>query len=707
MNINDIKNDIDNVKLDIETPHDDSNTSLQEIERDNWGRILNTKTFNSIKENFRLIKSSVGNFLNEVNTKITEITTKITKIENDNKLINSSIETLKTNGSKINEEDLKPLANLNKLNIFKETNTFEKGIKTNAYNLNENKLAEFQGDTITIGDNTKSINIVGKDTKLLYNGTEIQGGNYNSGSGDSSDEFFIQKIPVAQNYTSSNVPYLDFSYDDNANPTQKFGSGKNIILRFNKTTNPILVRNTTTNSMVGDNIISGNVKSDNTLNLATSTLDYKELIFKSSALYDFFKDVLKVENRDDKINIKNLVGISFKLLMKVATASSNGSDYNYPISTSIFPNGYYSTEVNLYAGSNEYRTTMQRLKTDDNSVIDSNSILDKYKNSYIKSIKLDSNSYNTGSSEFVINIPKDIWNGIANDYNSGKTLMFRLFISEIQYIKLAKNSSGGSSSGGTVNFSTQLGVPVITYTNGGYGGINTRIYKKTIQEKITYNDEDKLKIFNGEIPLISDNVNFNETTKRDKLGYNISWGTDTYFIPLAENRFGSGSILDTIFKDDLMNIPLNSIYGFELEYSFKVNKTKDDNLVETIIDTKDKLEFRIVKGNATTLKQVFTTPKTIRYVNGINAEDNDWFNLTKVDYKNNTNSTQDDMNFYMKFNQSGAYNNCYVKNYQTNTEEFYKNYNFLYITNTQGLFDNAKFVNINFSIEKARILLKI
>ena len=37
--------EIVNVNLSIETPHDDSNVSLQETERDNWGRILNNKTF--------------------------------------------------------------------------------------------------------------------------------------------------------------------------------------------------------------------------------------------------------------------------------------------------------------------------------------------------------------------------------------------------------------------------------------------------------------------------------------------------------------------------------------------------------------------------------------------------------------------------------------------------------------------------------------
>ena len=36
-----IKQDIDNVNITIETPSDDSNIDLQALERDNWGRIVN------------------------------------------------------------------------------------------------------------------------------------------------------------------------------------------------------------------------------------------------------------------------------------------------------------------------------------------------------------------------------------------------------------------------------------------------------------------------------------------------------------------------------------------------------------------------------------------------------------------------------------------------------------------------------------------
>ena len=66
MNDTNIKKDINSVIINIETPHDDTNTSLQELERDNWGRILNNQTFTKMKDNFRLIKKAVSNFLTEV-----------------------------------------------------------------------------------------------------------------------------------------------------------------------------------------------------------------------------------------------------------------------------------------------------------------------------------------------------------------------------------------------------------------------------------------------------------------------------------------------------------------------------------------------------------------------------------------------------------------------------------------------------------------
>ena len=177
-----IKQYIDNVNINIETPSDDSDIGLQALERDNWGSILNNKTFKIIKENFRLIKTSFNNFISNVTNEINTLVNKTNTIENNVNTVQSTVNELKVNVGKINESTLNLLANKETTNIFKELNTFEKGINTKSINLENNTLSVMEGETITIGDINKSINIVGKDTTLKYNGEEIKGGN-NSNNG--------------------------------------------------------------------------------------------------------------------------------------------------------------------------------------------------------------------------------------------------------------------------------------------------------------------------------------------------------------------------------------------------------------------------------------------------------------------------------------------------------------------------------------------
>ena len=72
-----VKQDIDNININIETPSDDSDIDLQALERDNWGRILNNKTFKVMKENFRLIKTSFNNFISNVSNEINTLLIKL------------------------------------------------------------------------------------------------------------------------------------------------------------------------------------------------------------------------------------------------------------------------------------------------------------------------------------------------------------------------------------------------------------------------------------------------------------------------------------------------------------------------------------------------------------------------------------------------------------------------------------------------------
>ena len=72
-----IKKDIDNINIDIETPHDESNSSLHSLERDNWGKILNNKTFKVMKDNFINIKSSLSNLLTNIISEFIKLNNKM------------------------------------------------------------------------------------------------------------------------------------------------------------------------------------------------------------------------------------------------------------------------------------------------------------------------------------------------------------------------------------------------------------------------------------------------------------------------------------------------------------------------------------------------------------------------------------------------------------------------------------------------------
>lgn len=203
-----VKQYIDNVNINIETPSDDSDIDLQALERDNWGRILNNKTFKVMKENFRLIKTSFNNFISNVSNEINTLVNKTNTIENNVNTIQTTVNELKANGGKINESTLSTLANKETVNTFKEVNTFEKGIDSTLYKLNTNELANMQGETITVGDITKSINIIGKDTTLLYNGMEIKGGGSSGGVGKINLSGTLGVPVIAETYSILSLPTL-------------------------------------------------------------------------------------------------------------------------------------------------------------------------------------------------------------------------------------------------------------------------------------------------------------------------------------------------------------------------------------------------------------------------------------------------------------------------------------------------------------------
>lgn len=183
MNDIQLKKDLDNVNVVIETPSDDSNSVLQRSEMDNWGRILNNKTFKTIKENFRLIKQSIFNLIEDLITDLKGLNNKITNIENDVSELKTNKNTNNTgnvnnNAPNINTQNL---VKKDENNIFTGTNVFQNTVNiTNINNSDGTNLVNMQGETVTLGDISKNINIVGKNKDLLFNGEKIKGGESSS-----------------------------------------------------------------------------------------------------------------------------------------------------------------------------------------------------------------------------------------------------------------------------------------------------------------------------------------------------------------------------------------------------------------------------------------------------------------------------------------------------------------------------------------------
>ena len=173
MEINDIKNEIDKIKLDIEIPADDSNPTQNSLEEGKWGGILNNKTFKSFISNFSLLKNSLSNLVLKLSETIKKHTDRLSEVErkiSEIKGNNNNNNSLQTEIDKLKQEDTKIKNKLDNLPIKEENST------------------------IIIGDKTKPIDIIGSGESLLYNGKQIKGG------GSSSDENTLQSFQTLKSY---------------------------------------------------------------------------------------------------------------------------------------------------------------------------------------------------------------------------------------------------------------------------------------------------------------------------------------------------------------------------------------------------------------------------------------------------------------------------------------------------------------------------
>ena len=689
-----VKQDIDNVNINIETPSDDSDIDLQALERDNWGRVLNNKTFKVMKENFRLIKTSFNNFISNVSNEINTLVNKTNTIENNVNTIQTTVNELKVNGGKINESTLSTLANKETVNTFKEVNTFEKGIDSTLYKLNTNELANMQGETITIGDITKSINIIGKDTTLLYNGMEIKGGG--SSGGDSGSDFFIGEYPLSTTIKrdSNDKPYLNIDYNTGGFNTV------NGAWRFQADVKKGVKNLSTKNSSVAfyGETLAGIIDSD-----GSTTQNYFELC--SVEFNDFLKSIFGVSTMNDKIVIEKLCGLKFKFTLDVSQIKDTDSinlKYSYTRQSSI--SNYESVNEFEFLVDNEYGFMLNNLVS--SSLNRNNIFLDETINNKVKSIVLD---YNNITSQFFFRVY--FYGSAFKDlYNSGNKINVVVNVYDIRILKIEQAGGGSSGGVGNINLSGTLGVPVIAETYSRLSLPTLTIKKNEVLNAIVYTKEsDYLKILNGEIKIPS--LEFN----RDANGYNQDtplvkfnkWDGDTsnnYFIPNNQTS-NLHEVINQILNENISSlVPFNNIYGISFDIKTTITKNMSDG-TKKVFEGVIPFRIKFKKDNATDLTSLKSNRNNFEHIYSTGYNYGDFLKLLDFNKVENSSSRSE---LCFKMNLSGARNNLSSYNTISKITTYSDTYTVFYITNTRDLFEgDFTTVKIEFEVNNAKVLLKI
>lgn len=689
-----VKQDIDNVNINIETPSDDSDIDLQALERDNWGRILNNKTFKVMKENFRLIKTSFNNFISNVSNEINTLVNKTNTIENNVNTIQTTVNELKVNGGKINESTLSTLANKETVNTFKEVNTFEKGIDSTLYKLNTNELANMQGETITIGDITKSINIIGKDTTLLYNGMEIKGGG--SSGGDSGSDFFIGEYPLSTTIKrdSNDKPYLNIDYNTGGFNTV------NGAWRFQADVKKGVKNLSTKNSSVAfyGETLAGIIDSD-----GSTTQNYFELC--SVEFNDFLKSIFGVSTMNDKIVIEKLCGLKFKFTLDVSQIKDTDSinlKYKYTRQSSI--SNYESVNEFEFLVDNEYGFRLNNLVS--SSLNRNNIFLDETINNKVKSIVLD---YNNITSQFFFRVY--FYGSAFKDlYNSGNKINVVVNVYDIRILKIEQAGGGSSGGVGNINLSGMLGVPVIAETYSRFSLPKLTIKKNEVLNAIVYTKEsDYLKILNGEIkiPSLEFNRNANGYNQDTPLVKFNKWGGDTsnnYFIPNNQTS-NLYEVINQILNENISSlVPFNNIYGISFDVETKITKSMNDG-TKKVMEGTTNFHLRYDKSSASNINDLKTKRNGFEHIYDTGYDYGDFLRLLEFNKVENTSISS---GLCFKMNLSGARNDLGKYDTVSKTMSNVDTYTVFFITNTRDLFEgDFTTVKIEFEVNNAKVLLKI
>lgn len=688
-----IKKEINNIKNNIELPADDSDKNLQEEQEDKWGRFLNNNTFLTIKNNFLSVKNIFSKFVTYIDNYFSKNDENIKNLKND-------VNDIKTNGAGIKEKDIVDLANKKKENTFEELNTFEKGINSKLIKLDNNSLGVVDNDTIVVGDITKSINIIGKDNILRYNGQEIKGGNSSNNNGSSSSDdnsVFIAEYPLKQTIRTNEKgnKYLYSESIFNNSVMEYKTDVYNIIWSFNievnNNTKPILDYNSNPlKNLTGENVVG---------NMYNNNLNSNFIYFKSDRFNNMMLEALNVEKGKTLINIKNICGLKFKFRLYV--------DHIRDTSTSIDRGSRnYYIEKELSDGNEK---DYEAFYSSESGNFDLNSISSYLNNDIVfdtsSNIKEFRIMYDTTNKLFYFHIEfKD--NTFQNLYNSNKRLCINLKMRQIRLLKLTTQSSGGGSNGGYTDISSSYGLPIIAETiNNSISIPNIRINKSEVTNAIKIDSVDYIKVFNGEIPInsyygkINDDGNY---YKRDVPLYTfITWSGDSYghnfFIPNTYVGSVNEELYSRIFNDDTQNIPFPKIYGFKLKINIKVEKVYGEER-KVLLDIYDDINIRFDKDGANNYNELIKKRDINKCIDNLSYREGDFINIVTIE----------EARLYVKYNKSGAYNKSKVYDYESKTFKEENVYTFFYIENASKLFsDNFDIIDISISTISGRILVKL
>lgn len=300
---------LNKVDTDLVLPSTSENTSLQKLQENKWGSILNNQTFNTLNNNIKLLKNSLVETINTLNNE--NILAKNKYINEDNDIISLGDNTKKLNflttQIQVNGVDTEFLTSQNLSNIsniaYKDKeNTFIYPLNTNQYNINSNQVISDDNENVNIGNNQRKLNLQSSDGKLYLNGQEFKGGNssenQNKENGDEISEY-LKKSSFS--YYFKNPIILDISYPKINNEKIK----KNIVEEYDNKLGYVYYTNREDLYFFGV-ILGSKFKNTN---------EYREL---GKYFKDNFKNLKKISNNykiylivDYEENIK-LVGMNGK-----------------------------------------------------------------------------------------------------------------------------------------------------------------------------------------------------------------------------------------------------------------------------------------------------------------------------------------------------------------------------------------------------------